>query len=400
MPTYEELLSIGAAARTCGVATSTLRYYEERALVVPARRRPGHRWYTRQDLRRVMVVQMAQSFGMSLQSIATFLNESGDAWRDVLSEHLAELDARVACARAAKEFLTHARECPASHPLRDCGVMIAALDSWIENGLPGPASAATRLGSDAVEQANDEMPGADAAGGDGRPHADEGEGGSSSADVPSHGGGGRPDDIELTGMRCGYQRATLDDDDVSDDPLEQFEAWLRDAIAADVPEPNAMVLATTDADGTPSARTVLLKGLDERGFAFYTNLAANPRAALVFPWHAMQRQVRVSGTATPVSRAESAAYFASRPRESQLGAWASRQSSVVADRQTLDQSYAEMEARWPSGVEIPLPDFWGGYRVAADVIEFWQGRTGRLHDRFRYHRDASSGRWIRERLAP
>ena len=203
----------------------------------------------------------------------------------------------------------------------------------------------------------------------------------------------------LAGMRAAVRRGNPGRGGCAADPLEQFRRWLADAVAAELPEPNAMVLATTDPTGMPSARTVLLKGLDERGFAFYTNiesakaadLAANPRAAVVFPWHAMQRQVRVSGEVTRVARDETAAYFASRPRESQLGAWASPQSSVVRDRAALDEAYAEMEARWPAGVEIPLPDFWGGYRLAPRECEFWQGRQGRLHDRFRYV--PSRGRW-------
>jgi pyridoxamine 5'-phosphate oxidase len=210
----------------------------------------------------------------------------------------------------------------------------------------------------------------------------------------------------LAAMRRRYDQAALVEDDMAADPLDQFRRWLADAVAADVPEPNAMVLATTDAGGVPSARTVLLKGLDERGFAFYTNvesakaadLAANPRAALVFLWHAIERQVRVSGDVSRVGHDEAAAYFASRPRESQLGAWASPQSSVVSDRAALDQAYAEMEARWPAGAEIPLPDFWGGYRVRPREFEFWQGRKGRLHDRVRYRR--VEDRWIMERLAP
>jgi pyridoxamine 5'-phosphate oxidase len=209
-------------------------------------------------------------------------------------------------------------------------------------------------------------------------------------------------------MRRRYADRPLNEADLASDPLEQFQRWLTDAIEADLAEPNAMVLATATADGVPSARTVLLKGLDDRGFAFYTNLESakaadlttNPHAALVFPWHAIQRQVRVTGTASPVSREESARYFASRPRDSQLGAWASRQSSVVPDRATLDREYAELEARWPEGTDIPLPDFWGGYRIRPESYEFWQGRRGRLHDRVRYRREELTGSWRIERLAP
>lgn len=210
----------------------------------------------------------------------------------------------------------------------------------------------------------------------------------------------------LAALRRRYARGELDEADVAPDPLTQFAAWLDEALAGQVAEPNAMVLATATSDGVPSARTVLLKGLDERGFVFYTNyesakaadLDANPRAALVFPWHAMERQVRVTGTAERVSREESAAYFASRPRDSKLGAWASPQSQVVADRATLDRAYAELEARWGEDEEIPLPDFWGGYRVRPERVEFWQGRHGRLHDRIGYRREDAG--WVIERLAP
>ena len=191
------------------------------------------------------------------------------------------------------------------------------------------------------------------------------------------------------------------------DPLEQFRRWLADAVAAELPEPNAMVLATTDPTGMPSARTVLLKGLDERGFAFYTNiesakaadLAANPRAAVVFPWHAMQRQVRVSGEVTRVARDETAAYFASRPRESQLGAWASPQSSVVRDRAALDEAYAEMEARWPAGVEIPLPGLLGRLPAGASGVRVLAGTGGPPARPLPLRRDAGD-RWTMERLAP
>jgi len=214
---------------------------------------------------------------------------------------------------------------------------------------------------------------------------------------------------DLAAMRQAYALTGLDEASVAADPLEQFDRWLQDAIDAGLPEPNAMVLATASVDGTPSARTVLLKGVDERGFEFFTNLGSskgvelgeNPRAALVFPWHAMARQVRVSGPVSLVDRAEAADYFASRPRESQLGAWASPQSAVIGARSDLDARLAELTARWPEGEEIPLPDFWGGYRVLAQEVEFWAGREGRLHDRLRYRRalDEPSG-WHLERLAP
>ena len=379
----QDLLPIGETARICGVATSTLRYYEERGLIAPARRVGGRRWYGRDELRRIVVVQLAQSFGMSLEAIGTYLHAESPAWQEVLDSHIAELDSRVACARSAKEFLLHARRCPAADPLRECDVMVGALDTWIERGLPGRERPGSALRSDFVAEA----------------HGDDAGSGTGRSDQERH---------DLAAMRRRYVDATLDTDDLAADPVEQFQRWLQDAVAAQVPEPNAMVLATTGADGTPSARTVLLKGLDERGFTFFTNLesakaadlAANPRAALVFPWHAMERQVRVSGPVTQVSRDETAAYFASRPRESRLGAWASPQSSVVPDRAALDRGYAEMEARWPDGDEVPLPDFWGGYRVRPEECEFWQGRQGRLHDRFRYRRTDAGDGWIRERLAP
>jgi pyridoxamine 5'-phosphate oxidase len=164
-----------------------------------------------------------------------------------------------------------------------------------------------------------------------------------------------------------------------------------------------MVLATADTDGKPSARTVLLKGLDERGFVFFTNqqsrkaddLAANPYCALVFPWHAMERQVRVEGTVSKLPSGEVDAYFASRPRGSQLGAWASQQSQPVESREELDLQYASYERQWPEGTEISAPYFWGGYRVRPEAFEFWQGRTGRLHDRLAYYRADDAWRLVR-----
>lgn len=217
---------------------------------------------------------------------------------------------------------------------------------------------------------------------------------------------GVPPRPDLAAMRRSYDHGALVEAELAADPLEQFRRWLDDAVAAGVPEPNAMVLATADADGTPSARTVLLKSLDERGLTFYTNLesdkaadlAVRPVAAVVFPWHAMARQVRVAGTVSLVDREEVAAYFESRPWESQLGAWASRQSRVVPDRATLDREYAAAAARWPEGISIPVPDYWGGYRIQPRMFEFWQGRKGRLHDRIRYRRVGD--RWVMERLAP
>lgn len=188
--------------------------------------------------------------------------------------------------------------------------------------------------------------------------------------------------------------------------LEQFQRWLAEAIAAGVAEPNAMVVATAGADGRPSARTLLLKGLDERGLVFYTNylsrkaadLAANPYAGVLFPWHAMARQVAVTGRVERVDRAETEAYFATRPRESQLGAWASPQSQVVGGRDELDEALRRTSATYAAGEVVPAPPHWGGYRVLPDTVEFWQGREGRLHDRLRYRSTDSA--WVIERLAP
>jgi pyridoxamine 5'-phosphate oxidase len=215
---------------------------------------------------------------------------------------------------------------------------------------------------------------------------------------------------DLAAMRSAYARAGLDEAAATAGPLELFDRWLADAVAAGLPEPNAMVVATATPEGAPSARTVLLKDADERGFTFFTNtasqkgaeLAANPRAALVFPWHALERQVRVTGPVSAVDRAEAADYFASRPHGSQLGAWASPQSQVIGRRADLEARLADVSGRWPEGVAVPLPDFWGGYRVVPAEVEFWAGRADRLHDRLRYRRarSDSGGGWLRERLAP
>lgn len=193
---------------------------------------------------------------------------------------------------------------------------------------------------------------------------------------------------------------------LADDPMAQFDRWMADVEAVPLPEPTAMVLATVSGDGRPRARTVLLKSRGASGFTFYTNrtsrkgsdLSEVPRACLLFPWHAIRRQVIVEGPVTALSTAESEPYYRSRPRGSQLGAWTSRQSSVIGSRAELDRRYAELERRWPDGTEVPMPDFWGGYRVFPEVMEFWQGRVNRLHDRLRYRRD--NGRWVIERLAP
>ena len=210
-------------------------------------------------------------------------------------------------------------------------------------------------------------------------------------------------------MRKIYVTSGVDVDDLGPDPVVAFGRWFADAAAAGVAEPNAMVLATVGADGAPAARTVLLKGYDGRGLRFFTNLgsakaadlAANPRAALVFPWHQIGRQVRVTGAVIGLGRDEVEAYFATRPRDAQVGAWASPQSQVVASRAELDAALAEVEARFPA--EVPTPPGWGGFRLVPEVWEFWAGRTGRLHDRLRYRRTGGSGEqaaWTIERLAP
>jgi pyridoxamine 5'-phosphate oxidase len=198
--------------------------------------------------------------------------------------------------------------------------------------------------------------------------------------------------------------AGLDVADLAADPYEQFAAWLGDARAALLPEPTAVVVATADAEGRPSARHVLLKAYDERGFVFCTNLgsrkglelSANPYVSLVFPWFPMRRQVVVCGPAEEISRAEAAEHFAARPRAAQLGAWASQQSSVIPSRAWLDDRAADAARRFPD--EVPLPDFWGGFRVVPATVEFWCGRPDRLHDRLRYTRTGDG--WTTERLSP
>jgi pyridoxamine 5'-phosphate oxidase len=211
---------------------------------------------------------------------------------------------------------------------------------------------------------------------------------------------------ELTGLRSEYGAHGLRRADLHSDPIEQFSAWFAAALAAEVRDANAMSLATATPDGKPSVRIVLLKGFDERGFVFFTNhhsekgqhLEANPFAALVFYWVQLERQIRISGSVERTSREDSAAYFHSRPVGSRLGAWASKQSEVIDARQILDSRLAAMTERFEGG-DIPLPPHWGGYRVKPDKIEFWQGRPNRLHDRFRYSRQAD-GRWQIDRLAP
>jgi len=213
-------------------------------------------------------------------------------------------------------------------------------------------------------------------------------------------------DVDLAALREEYARSGLAEPDLAAEPIAMFRRWFDEARAAGLHEPNAMVVATADAGARPSARLVLLKGLSDDGFVFFTNLrsrkgeelAANPGCALLFPWHPLERQVRVDGVASPLSGAEVAAYFATRPRGSQLGAWASRQSREVADRDELEAAYAAVAARYPEPEPVPVPPEWGGYVVRPEAVEFWQGRPGRMHDRLVYRRTDAG--WTTHRLAP
>jgi pyridoxamine 5'-phosphate oxidase len=214
---------------------------------------------------------------------------------------------------------------------------------------------------------------------------------------------------DLRNLRHEYAARGLDESDLAADPVTMFGRWFDDAVAAGIGEPNAMVVSTVSDEGRPSSRMVLLKGYDAHGFVFFTNyasrksteLAGNARCALLFPWHELQRQVRVEGVASEVERSVSEVYFATRPRASQLGAWASvdpvPQSGVVDSRNRLQAAYDAAERRFAGG-DVPCPPTWGGYVVRPEVVELWQGRTGRMHDRLRYRRDGDA--WVVERLAP
>ncbi|MET4694334.1 pyridoxamine 5'-phosphate oxidase [Endozoicomonas lisbonensis] len=212
--------------------------------------------------------------------------------------------------------------------------------------------------------------------------------------------------MDISNLRENYTQAGLIKEDLSSDPVEQFTLWFQQAQEAQLPEPNAMSIATATADGVPSLRTVLLKYFDQSGFVFFTNyssnksreIAENPHVALMFPWVTLERQVIIKGTAEKISKAESLKYFTSRPHGSQLGAWVSHQSSVITGRKLLEQKLDEMKRKFKEG-KVPLPDFWGGYRVVPQTVEFWQGRPNRLHDRFQYTR-TNDTRWSIERLAP
>ncbi|MDB4942661.1 MAG: Pyridoxamine 5-phosphate oxidase [Labilithrix sp.] len=213
--------------------------------------------------------------------------------------------------------------------------------------------------------------------------------------------------VDLSAIRTDYARAGLTEADVDPSPVVQLRRWLDDALAASHPEPTAMTVATATRSGEPDARVVLLKGLDDRGLVFYTGhesqkgreLEENPRACANFFWVLLERQARVTGAVTRASREEAKAYFDSRPRGSRLAAWASAQSSVIHGRAELEARYEEVAARFGTGGDIPLPPHWGGYRIAVDKLELWQGRPSRLHDRLRYTR-TPEGTWLLERLSP
>lgn len=212
--------------------------------------------------------------------------------------------------------------------------------------------------------------------------------------------------MNVRDRRVQYETAGFDRHDLDESPIQQWHAWYVDALEAGLPEPNAMAIASVDDDGLPDSRIVLARGVDDEGITFFGNyesakgrqLDANPSASAVFPWLGLHRQVRVRGTVELLSSIESDAYFASRPRESQIGAWASPQSTVIDDRSELEQLVARFTAEF-EGREVPRPSHWGGWLLVPETYEFWQGRPSRLHDRFRYRADLD-GAWIIERLAP
>lgn len=219
------------------------------------------------------------------------------------------------------------------------------------------------------------------------------------------------DQRPIGAMRVGYTNPPLIESDMSASPLAQFDAWFDEAVAAGITEPNAMVLATADDVGRVSSRTVLLKGIEPAGLVFFTNLqsaksqaiAANPNVSVVFPWYALQRQVCITGAAALIPRSDVDDYFASRPRESQLGAWASDQSQVIASAHLLRENFDEVAEKFPD--KVPTPPHWGGLRIEVDTMEFWSGQPSRLHDRLRYRRVAAGhlddpAAWVLERLAP
>ncbi|MEU5152242.1 MULTISPECIES: pyridoxamine 5'-phosphate oxidase [Streptomyces] len=213
-------------------------------------------------------------------------------------------------------------------------------------------------------------------------------------------------DIDPAMMRKQYRSEIVHEESLAGEPMEQFARWFQQAADSHLFEPNAMVVSTATPDGRPSSRTVLLKQFDSRGFVFFTNyasrkgreLAENPQVALLFPWHPIARQVIVTGTAARIGRDETAAYFRSRPHGSQLGAWASEQSSVIGSRAELDRRYAELAERYPEGEQVPVPPEWGGLRVVPQEVEFWQGHENRLHDRLHYVLEGE--KWRLERLCP
>ena len=212
--------------------------------------------------------------------------------------------------------------------------------------------------------------------------------------------------LNLQALRRQYALNAFSETEAADSPFDQFKKWFHEAVEAQLLEPNAMTLATATHLGHPSARIVLLKEVDAKGFVFFTNyesrkgaeLAQNPYAALLFNWMELERQVRIEGSVEKISAGESLAYFQSRPKGSQIGAWASPQSRILNDRAILDKRVSEISTQYADAEVLPLPPFWGGYRVLPEVFEFWQGRESRLHDRVRYHRE--SGNWVRQRLAP